>query len=178
MAIVDKVTPEAIERARGTIDYYMLRGILPVARSWPKKPKPPYTALQAEGMEVFAMANKSMRRIDPNILEAWRLSTVGKKPSWTDIYRSIIMKYWKLNRSIPPIALNYTVNEESTTYQVVWRILQLYIDPLISEEIYDMQTELFSKEDISKRPHPIYFTLLGDGNERLVAPYILLEVKP
>ncbi len=62
MAIVNKITAETIERMRGKIDFYLLRGITPVARSWPKKPKPPYTALQAEAMAVFALANKSFRR--------------------------------------------------------------------------------------------------------------------
>ncbi|GAI84782.1 unnamed protein product, partial [marine sediment metagenome] len=57
MAIVDKITGEKIERLRGKVDFYLLRGILPVARRWPKKPKPPYTALQAEAMAVFAIAN-------------------------------------------------------------------------------------------------------------------------
>jgi len=54
MATVNKVTGEAVELLRGHIDFYMLRGLLPVARKWPKKIKPPYTALQAEAQAVLA----------------------------------------------------------------------------------------------------------------------------
>ena len=178
MAIVKEITPETIERMRGVIDFYMLRGITPVARSWPKKPKPPYTDLQAEAMAVFAIANKSMRELTPNMLETWQLSTVGKKPSWTDVYRSIIMKYWKLTRTIAEIALDYEVTETATEFKVSWDILKLYIDPDNPEERYTKATDLISKDDILLAPKPIYFTLSDDSDRRLVAPYILFEGKP
>jgi len=178
MAIVKKITPETIERMRGVIDFYMLRGILPVARSWPKKPKPPYTPLQAEAMAVFAIANKSMHELSPNMLETWRVSTFGKKPSWTDVYRAIIMKFWKKNRSIAPIALDYEVVEEETKFKVVWDLLELFIDPEVPEERYTYETTLILKADILEAPKPIYFTLLDDEKQRLVAPYIIFEDKP
>ena len=125
MAIVKEITPETIERMRGVIDFYMLRGILPVARRWPKKPKPPYTVLQAEAMAVFGIANLSMHRITANMLQTWQLTTVGKKPSWTDVYRAIIMKYWKLKGTIAQIALDYEVLDEETEFKVKWSILKL-----------------------------------------------------
>ena len=178
MAIVNQVKPETIERLRGVIDFYMLRGILPVARSWPKKPKPPYTDLQAEAMAVFAIANKSMRELSANMLKTWQLSTAGIKPSWTDVYRAIIMKYWKKNRCIAIIALDYEVFETETEFKVSWDVLKLYIDPGTPEERYTVTTELISKEDILLAPKPIYFTLLDDEKQRLVAPYILFEDKP
>ena len=178
MAIVKEITPETIERMRGVIDFYMLRGITPVARSWPKKPKPPYTALQAEAMAVFAIANNSMHRLSQNMLEKWQVSTVGVKPSWTDVYRSIIMKYWKLKRVIAVIALDYEVVEEVDKFKVVWEILQLYIDPETPEEIYNYETTLIVKADILMAPKPIYFTLYDDDGNRQVAPNILFEGKP
>lgn len=178
MAIVSEVTAENVERFRGKIDFYMLRGITPVARKWPKKPKPPYTALQAEAMAVFAIANKSMREIYPNMLETWQLSTVGKKPSWTDVYRSIIMKYWKKNKSIALIALDYEVIDAGEKFKISWDILKLFIDPDIPEERYSKSTDLILKSDILLAPEPIYFTLLDDAGDRLVAPYILFKDKP
>ena len=177
MAIVKSISAETIEKLRGTIDFYMLRGITPVARKWPKKPKPPYTALQAEAMAVFAIANKSMRELSTNMLETWQLSTVGKKPAWTDVYRSIIMKYWKKYRKIAPIALDFEVIETETQFKVSWDILQLYIDPTTPEERHNLETNLIDKEDIILAPKPIYFTLLDDEKQRLVAPYILFEDK-
>ncbi|GAJ05044.1 unnamed protein product, partial [marine sediment metagenome] len=136
MAKVDKVRLEVVEQLRGIIDIYQDKRTGPIARSWPRKPKPPYTALQAESMAVFGIANTSMHRLSDKMLEAWRITTFGVKPSWTDVYRAIIMKYWYLTRTIAPIAVNYNVIETDTQFKVEWEILQLYIDPLTPEEIY------------------------------------------
>ena len=175
MAKVNQVTPETIERLRGHVDFYMLRGILPVARRWPKKPKPPYTALQAEAMAVFGIANRKMSKITPNILEKWRLGAFGKRASWTDTFRGIIMKYWKDNRSIPHIALDYELIDEGPDIKVVWDILEVFIDPDVEDNEYQRTSILISKEDILKVQKPIYFTLLDDDKRRAVAPYILFE---
>lgn len=176
MAIVESISAETIERMRGTIDFYMLRGILPVARSWPKKPKPPYTALQAEAMEAFAIANRSMSELSANMLEAWRVVSVGKKASWTDAFRSLVMKYWKKYRSIPLIALDYEVIETGDSFKVVWDVLQRSLKNDPPDEYYEIETNLIAKTDIEKAPKPIYFTLFNDEGIRLVAPYILFEV--
>ena len=173
MAKVGNVNPEAIELLRGKIDFYMLRGILPVARRWPKKPKPPYTVLQATGMAAFSMANRSMHRLTPHILEAWRKTSFGKKASWTDKYRAIIMKYWKSTRTFPLIALDYAIVETPDTIKVVWDILQLSLLSGVPEETYQIFTEILPKADIEKAVKPIYFTLLDDSGNRLVAPFIL-----
>jgi len=173
MAKVGNVNPEAIELLRGKVDFYMLRGILPVARRWPKKPKPPYTELQATGMAVFAIANRSMHRITPKMLEAWRVTSFGKKASWTDKYRAIIMKYWKKTRELPLIALDYEVIETATTIKVIWSILEMSLLSGVEEKTYDLTTDIISKSEIDKAVKPIYFTLLDDAGNRLVAPFIL-----
>ena len=176
MAIVNNVTAETIEKLRGKIDFYMLRGILPVARRWPKKPKPPYTALQAEAMAVFAIANASFSKISDNILIKWREGSFGKRASWTDTFRGIIMSYWKDNRSIAPIAVDYELIEIGQDIRIKWDVLQVFIDPEVEDQEYQWETFLISKEDILKVQDPIYFTLLDDDKRRMVAPYILLEV--
>jgi len=173
MAKVGKVNPEAIELLRGKVDFYMLRGILPVARRWPKKPKPPYTALQAEGMAVFSIANRSMHRLTPKMLEAWRVTSFGKKASWTDKYRAIIMKYWKLTRTLPLIALDYELVETVDTIKVVWSILEISLITGVAEKTYDLSTDVVAKSAIEKAVKPIYFTLLDDSGNRQVAPFIL-----
>jgi hypothetical protein len=172
MAIVNEVTAETIERLRGVIDFYMLRGILPVARSWPKKPKPPYTDLQAEYMEAFAIANKSMRELKPNILKEWRAGSVGKRACWTDVYRGIVIDYWKLNRGIPPIALDYNIIDTGNNIQVEWEVLQRSLKGKPPDKYYELKTIIISKADIEKVPGPIYFTLKDKEGSRFVAPYI------
>lgn len=178
MAKVDKIRPEVIEQFRGLIDFYQDKRTGPIARAWPKKPKPPYTVLQAEAMAVFAIANTSMHRLSTHMLEVWQASTFGIRPSWTDVYRSIIMKYWKLHRSIAIIALDFQVIDAGENFKIVWDLLQLYIDPETPEELFQKETNLINKEDILEAPKPIYFTLLDDEGSRLVAPYILFEDKP
>jgi len=173
MAKVKELTPETIELLRGKIDFYMLRGILPVARRWPKKPKPPYTVLQATGMAVFSMANKSMRRLTPKMLQAWRVISFGERASWTDKYRAIAMKYWKLTREFPLIALDYEIVETPTTIKVVWDILQLSLKKGVPEETYKIETNLIDKSATEKAIKPIYFTLLDDEGRRQIAPFIL-----
>ena len=177
MAKLDKVRGETIELLRGRIDFYMLRGILPVARSWPKKPKPPYTALQAEYMAVFSIARSSLKRISANMLEEWRKITVGKRPQWTDVFTKIIMRYYYYNKSIPLIALDYLIIETELTFQVKWTVLQLYLDPEIPEEITDIYTDIILKSDLENYPQPISIILLDDFGDRLVAPYMLFEVE-
>jgi len=176
MAIVDKIRGESIERLRGIIDFYLLKGLIPVARKYPKKLKPPYTELQAEAMAVFSLANRSMRRLSDNILYEWKTSSVGKKASWTDVYRGIIMRYWKKTREMAPIALDFVLIENETEYKVKWDIMQLYLDPEIPEEYYQVETDVINKSEVINVPKPIYYTLLDDEGNRLVAPYIHLEV--
>lgn len=172
MAKVNQVTPETIELLRGKIDFYMLRGILPVARSWPKKPKPPYTALQAEAMAVFSMAASSMKRLSSDMLLAWQSMSVGKRSQWPDSYKAIALKYWKLTREFPLIALDYEVVETASTVKVVWDILKLSLKSGVTEETYQIETNLIAKSEIEKAVKPIYFTLLDDEGRRQIAPFI------
>lgn len=176
MAKVDKLRPEVIEQSRGTVDFYLLRGILPVARAWPKKPKPPYTALQAEAMAVFSIICGSMKRIYPSILLAWQIGSEGKRAQWTDTYKGLGMKYWKKNRSIAPVAIDYKIVEEEDKFSVSWTVLQLYIEKSKEEEIKKMSSDLINKEDILSAPKPIYFSLYDDFGTRVIAPFIKFEV--
>jgi hypothetical protein len=176
MAIVDKIRGENIELLRGIVDFYMYKGKIPVARKWPNKAKPPYTALQAEAMAVFSIANKSLSKITGNILNKWREGAVGVKESWTDTFRGIIMHYWKEYKSIPLIATDYNIVSTDLDFQVIWNVWQVYIDPNVTEENYTIQTELILKSDLANIKEPIYFTLLDDEGIRLVAPYILFEI--
>jgi hypothetical protein len=172
VAILPDLDTTVIEKFRGVIDFYKLKNILPVARTWPKKPTPPYTALQAEAMATFSLAKKSTVRLTLHIIQAWRDLANGKQEAWADNYAALIMHYWKPYRAIPPIAVDYLVVETETDYQVKWYILQLFLDPAIPEETYTMQTPLVSKVDWLTVPRPIYFTLTNDAGFKLAAPMI------
>jgi len=172
MAIVKDVTPEQIETLRGRVDFYMLRGILPVARRWPKKPTPPYTDLQATAMKVFSTAAASMKRVKPAIRQAWRVSSVGRRSQWPDSFKAIALKYWKLTRTFPLIGLDYEVIETLTTVAVKWEILEISLISGVEEKIYFEQTHLMQISAIEKYVKPIYFTLLDNEGRRQIAPFI------
>lgn len=173
MAIVDTIRGDSIELLRGVVDFYLLRGILPVARTYPIKIKPPYTPLQAEAMAVFSLASADLAKITLHMLQYWRTATEGKRKQWTDNFKGIIMHFWKLNGTIAPIATDFEIIETATEYRVKWWILQDYIDPLTPDEYYTMQTPLILKSALTAQPPPIYFTLVDDIGTRLAAPYIL-----
>jgi hypothetical protein len=176
MAKVDRITGEKIEKLRGRVDFYMLRGITPVARRWPKKPKPPYTPLQAEAMAVFRIAQSSKKRISAKMLEAWRRISVGKRPAWGDTFTRLIMEYWKKYECICPIAIDYKIVETEFKFSVEWTGLRLYLEKEIPEVIRKETTVLIAKADILKMKEPVYFTFYDEEGTRLVAPYILFEV--
>jgi len=112
MAKVDRITGDNIERFRGMVDFYLWKGVIPVARRWPKKPKPPYTALQAEAMVAFSLTCKLMRRVESSILTAWQVGQEGKREQWTDTFKGLGMKYWKLNSDLAPVAIDYSVSDD------------------------------------------------------------------
>ena len=174
MAIVDKITAEQIATLTGIIDFYNLRGVLPVARTWPRKPRPPYTPLQAEGMLVFSIACEDMSKISEHMLATWRASTEGKRQQWTDTFKGLAMQYWKITKTFAPIATDFEIIETATDYQVKWTILHDYLDPEKPETTEVLQTTLMSKESFKNTPKPIYFTLTDDNGIRCIAPYILL----
>jgi len=176
MAKVDRITGENIERFRGKIDFYLWKGKIPVARRWPKKPKPPYTALQAEAMAAFSITCGLMRRLLPAALLAWQIGSEGKREQWTDSFKGLGMKYWKLNREISPVAIDYSVIDSGATFKVKWTVLQVYLDGITPEVITDLESDIITKADLEKTDTPIYFTLLDDTGTRLIAPYIKLEV--
>jgi hypothetical protein len=173
MAIVDHITGENIERFRGIIDFYMLRGRLPVARKWPNKPKPPYTALQAEAMAVFSLYCAQMKRLETDILTAWKIGSEGLRAQWTDTFKGLGMKYWKLKKVMAPIALEYEIIDTGDTFKVKWTVLQVFLDPEEEETITDLETELITKADLEKTNDPVFFTLYDDEGNRLIAPFIL-----
>ena len=176
MAKVHSITGENIERFRGKVDFYLWKGQIPVARSWPKKPKPPYTALQAEAMAAFSIICSLMRRLLPGILLAWQIGSEGKREQWTDSFKGLGMKYWKLNREISPVAIDYAIIDYGLTFKVKWIVLQVYLDGVTPEEITEVVSDIITKADLEKTEIPIYFTLLDDTGTRLIAPYIGMEI--
>ena len=174
MAKVDKLRGETIERLRGLVDFYLWKGKIPVARKWPRKPKPPYTALQAEAQAVFAIAANAENKITLHMLQAWKVNTEGERQQWTDTFKGIIMHYWKVHGVIARVATDYKVTETDTEYDVEWWVFQDYVDENRPEINYTLQSTIITKERLASAVLPVYFTLLDENGERQCAPYIKL----
>ncbi|GAH51790.1 unnamed protein product, partial [marine sediment metagenome] len=68
MAIVSKITDELKAKGKGKLDFYMLRGILPVVRSWPKRRKTPFRPRELAAQGVFGILSKSTTFMQGNIV--------------------------------------------------------------------------------------------------------------
>ncbi|GAH93135.1 unnamed protein product, partial [marine sediment metagenome] len=71
MAIISKITDELKAQHKGKLDFYMLRRILPVVRSWPKRRKTPFRPRELEAQGVFGFLSKSTTFIQDKVREAW-----------------------------------------------------------------------------------------------------------
>jgi hypothetical protein len=175
VAKVDKITGDQVERFRGILDFYMYKGKIPVVRKWPNKINPPYTVLQETAMAVFSLACSLMSRITPNMLNTWRIGTEGVRNQWTDVWKGLFMKYWKLKGTLPLIALDFRIIETETKWKVEWDTLEVFLDPDIDEILTTYSTVLILKSDIKINSGPIYFTFIDDDGLRQIAPYIKFE---
>ncbi|GAI78029.1 unnamed protein product, partial [marine sediment metagenome] len=110
MAIISKITDELKAHHKGKLDFYMLRGILPVVRSWPKRRKTPFRPRELAAQGVFGILAKSTTKITDKVLEAWKIGSIGKRPRWQDTFMSLGMKYWAIHGEIPPILLDYQIH--------------------------------------------------------------------
>lgn len=174
MAKVDKLRPETITRLKGLVDFYTLRGKITVARKWPRKPRPPYTSLQAEAMLVFAMSKKYISKISLHMVDAWKRWNAGKREQWPDEFTGIIMRYWKETRVFCPVALDYEITEDVTTWKCKWTVFEAFLDQSKDPEIHFFETDIIQKSDFSLYEGQLFFTLYDSEGFRLAAPYILL----
>lgn len=175
MAKISEFNPELIELFRGKLDIYMYKGKIPVVRKWPKKIKPPYTPLQAEAQAVFSLANSSMKYLDYSIILEWRKLATGKRPSWTDVYRKIIMRYWRDTKTITPIAKNVTVTKEGDNYLVKWTIIKYESYTQKEPTSEELKAVTIPKDQIEGKSTPVYVTLFNDDGYRACAPYINMK---
>ena len=109
------------------------------------------------------------------MLSAWQIGSEGKREQWTDTFKGLGMKYWKLNREISPVAIGYEILDFGDTFQVTWKVLQVYLDGITPEVEYNFESVPITKADLTKTLIPMYFTLFDPAGIRMIAPYIRWE---
>ena len=175
MAKLSEINPAGVEALRGIVDFYKYKCILPVARSWPRKIKPPYTILQAQAQIVFGRARQDLGKLTYHMTKEWQNSFNGKRAAWTDAFVSVVMHYWKMTRNYPLIATDFAYITTDTDIQVKWYIYEKGIEPDAEENYYWLQTSLISKTAFETIQKPIFYTLYDDAMIREGAPIIALS---
>ncbi len=176
MAVLKNYNAEAVAKLKGIIDIYNLRDKIVVARKWPRKPKPPYSQLQADAMRAFSLAKGLIKHFSLHITAAWKKWNSGKREQWPDEVAAITMRYWGKTRSFPVFATDYEIVETETTWSCKWWLLQAYIDPDRAFEYSTVSGIVLKKSDIAQYKSPYFFSLYDDDGLRLVAPMILLPL--
>jgi len=74
-----------IDRLKGTIDYYLWKGI-PCARKWPHWPTRVPTPWEKANQLAFAFANSTARDIPAYVRLQYQRMVAGTKLSWKDLY--------------------------------------------------------------------------------------------
>jgi len=172
VAIVKKITDEMIVKGKGIIDYYMLRGILPVARSWPKRRKTPFRPRELEAQGVFGILSKSTTFIQDKVKEAWVVESIGKRPRWQDTYIGLGMKYWGINGEIPPILLDYQIHWHTPNPELELLLQKIEAKYGKTEAQEIQSTGIVNIEDIEEYREKLYFTLYDTKGIRLIAPFL------
>jgi len=172
MAIVSKITDEMKVKGKKKFDFYMLRGILPVVRSWPKRRKTPFRPRELEAQGVLGILSKNTTLIKDKVREAWIVESIGKRPRWQDTFIGLGMKYWGINNEIPPILLDYQIHYSSPQFELeilIKKIEELTGEP-IAQEI--QSTGIVDIEDIETYREKLYFSLYNTKGIRLIAPFL------
>lgn len=102
MATLDApLDPVTVASLKGTLDYYLWRGI-PVVRSWPRKPKMPRTAAVTASFTLFGQVAKAITQVPAEMQympDDWQLNTNW---TWRDFWTaSIYLGFWSPGLELP-----------------------------------------------------------------------------
>lgn len=172
MAIIKRITDELRVKGKKKLDYYMLRGILPVVRTWPKRRKTPFWPRELEAQGVFGILSKFTTSIQDKVREAWIVESIGKRPRWQDTFIGLGMKYWGINGEIPPILIDYQIKWHTPNPELEL-LLQKIEAKYGKTEAQEIQTTgIVNIEDIETYRENLYFSLYNTKGIRLIAPFL------
>lgn len=95
MAVLDALpSPEIIQAFKGSLDYYLWRGLV-VCRTWPRSPSGPRSQAVQESGQVFADLVRGLSNAPLIVQQAGRELTKGSSLTWRDA--TIMAAYHKLH---------------------------------------------------------------------------------
>lgn len=92
MARLDALPEQAIISAmKGTVDYYLWRGI-PCARMWPRWPKRDPHPDEKANQDAFAYVQSHLSLLPDYLIDQYKRMAVGTPWTWRDLLLSTYMK--------------------------------------------------------------------------------------
>ena len=92
MAVLDALPEQSIiDGFKGTVDYYVCRGI-PCARSWPRRPRLPRAPGVEAGYAAFTYAARAWTSLSPQVQDAYRTMAHGGRMSGRDLFARSYIK--------------------------------------------------------------------------------------
>ena len=90
MPILDApLDPVTVASLKGTLDYYLWRG-LPVIRSWPRKPKMPRTPAVTQAFETFGQVARLFSQMDATAVQYGIDESNGTLWTWRDLWTAAV----------------------------------------------------------------------------------------
>lgn len=99
--------PVTVASLKGTLDYYLWRGI-PVVRSWPRRPKMPRTAAVTASYQEFGQVAHYLSQIPIELRTQAEAQTVNTNWTWRDLWTAALYGnlYHPLKLELPSEPLN------------------------------------------------------------------------
>ena len=176
MAIISKITDELKAHHKGKLDFYMLRRILSVVRSWPQRRKTPFWPRELEAQGVLGFISKTTPKIKGKVLEAWVKEGFGKRARWQDTFIGLGMNYWGKNGEIPPILLDYQIHWHTPNPELEL-LLQKIETKYGKTEAQEIQTTgIVDLKDIYEYRKKLWFWICDIEGLRVLAPFLVVIV--
>jgi len=120
MAKVKHISLETIKALAGIIDFYFWKGI-PCARKWPDWTRFRPSPRQKASMEAFKKIRADLKKLQIEVVNAWRQTCTGKGNSWVDLFTYLWFQFWKAGIDPAPVLKRYRIE---TTQDTIY----LYMD--------------------------------------------------
>lgn len=85
VVLKEMVGQKVIDGFRGVIDFYYWK-IIPVARTWPRKPKGPRSPASQLTAQIFKQASEVFHDVTPAVQEAYAEMVTGTNLTWKDMF--------------------------------------------------------------------------------------------
>ena len=99
-------------RFKGVLDFYFWKGI-PCVWKWPYGAEVVNSLARQESYQAFSAIAAQKTRLPPDIVKSLIRMAEGSTWTWSDLFTSIAMNYYKFNHTIPPVPISTKITTGS-----------------------------------------------------------------